>query len=183
MNDNTIANTKLLDCKTCRSCLQDLLLEADYALQHPEVKAHLRGCAACGEEFRSLEATLALMDAWTAPEPSPFFDSRLQARLREAVEAQPAGVWERMSSWWKFSNNYALRPAMAGALALVLLVGGGSFATFHNTMVAPPAVSGESATVNDLKIMDNNAQAIQQMDQLLDDNSQGDDAVADGPTT
>jgi hypothetical protein len=36
--------------------------------------------------------------------------------------------------------------------------------------------------VNDLKILDNNAQALQQMDQLLDPNANNDDS-GDPPTT
>jgi hypothetical protein len=47
-----------------------------------------------------------------------------------------------------------------------MLAGGGTFAGFyqHNSAIAVQA----SPTVNDLKIIDNNAQALQQMDQLLD---------------
>jgi hypothetical protein len=40
----------------------------------------------------------------------------------------------------------------------------------------PTQTVAPSATVNDLKILDNNSQALQQMDQLLD--SSGDDSSA-----
>ena len=40
----------------------------------------LRRCAGKLEEFRQ---TMTLLDEWQTPEPSPYFDMRLQARLRE----------------------------------------------------------------------------------------------------
>jgi hypothetical protein len=60
-------------------------------------------------------------------------------------------------------------------MALVLIAGGGSFgiSTFshpHTAQVAPM-----SAAVNDLQILDNNEQALQQVDQLLQENAPADD--------
>jgi hypothetical protein len=55
---------------------------------------------------------MALLDEWQAPAPSPYFDTRLQARLREEAATQPA-------RWWQWITC----PAFAGALALVLVVG------------------------------------------------------------
>jgi anti-sigma factor RsiW len=158
------------NCKTCRTHLADLLLDESYATAHPEVSAHLAGCEECMTELAELRATFALLDSWTAPEPSAYFDSKLHARLREAQSAAPEGLWSRMRSFVTFSTGRGLRPAMAGALALVLVLGGGGtlIDLYH------PAVSTQaSPTVNDLKILDNNAQAIQQMDQLLDTNDDG----------
>jgi hypothetical protein len=66
-----------------------------------------------------------------------------------------------------YSTGHRLRPVLAAALVLaVVLGGGGTFAGLyeHSSTVAVQA----SPTVNDLKILDNNAQALQQMDQLLD---------------
>jgi len=67
---------------------------------------------------------------------------------------------------------------MASALAVTLLLGGAStLIGVHQTQSANQAMS---PAVNDLKIMDNNAQALQQMDQLLDDSQGNEDAP---PTT
>jgi hypothetical protein len=168
---NTIDKT--MDCKACRSALPDILFGD--AGQSPDVRRHVAGCAACRQELEELQATFALLDEWKAPEPSAFFDTRLKARLREAAEEAPAGYWERLGAWWKFTFNHGtLRPAMAGALALVLLAGGGTLVSFRSDLHSggqPAVTNPSSATVNDLRILDNNQEALQQMDQLLDDNS------------
>jgi anti-sigma factor RsiW len=172
---NTIGMT---DCKACRSALADLLLDESYATAHPELVAHMSECVECRTELAELKATFALMDTWAAPEPSAYFDSKLHARLREAEAAGPEGLWERFSSFLKFSTGRHLRPAMTAALAAVLVLGGagtliGVYPSTHTNQAMSP-------TVNDLKILDNNAQAIQQMDQLLDDSSSSSD---DAPPT
>lgn len=166
---------KTIDCTNCREHLADLLLDERYVLARPEVAMHLRECAACSHELAELKATFALLDEWAAPEPTPFFDTKLKARLREAAAAEPESLWNRMRSFLLFSTGRSLRPAMAGALALAMVAGGGGvlIGVHQQTVAASP-------TVNDLKILDNNAQALQQMDQLLDTN--GDDS-SDPPTT
>jgi hypothetical protein len=170
----------MTDCKTCRSHLPDLLLDPAAAAR-ADLSAHLVACADCRNELAQLRSTFALLDEWKAPEPSPFFDSRLQARLREAVAAQPEGFWERARSFLLFSTGRQLRPAMAGALAVILLAGGGgTFATFYTPGAQNTPVS---ATVNDLKILDNNAQAEQQMDQLLDESGSSTDDGATLPAS
>ena len=167
-----------MNCKTCKSHLPDLLLEDGYAAAHPEIAAHLKACESCATELAELRSTMEVMDAWTAPEPSAYFDSRLRARVREAAAAQPEGLFERIHAFLTFSTGRQLRSALAGVLMLALLIGGGSFAGFEYANRPKPAQP--SATVNDLKILDNNAQAYQQMDQLLDPNA---DDSGDPPTT
>jgi anti-sigma factor RsiW len=166
-----------MDCKTCKGDLAELLLVEGYATQHAALAEHLEACAGCAGELAELRATFALMDAWTAPEPSAYFDSKVRVGLREAVAAAPEGFWERVRSFVLFSTGRGLRPAMAGALALVMVAtGGGVLIQTQHRSITPA-----SATVNDLRILDNNAQALQQMDELLDD-SGSDDATAH-PTT
>jgi anti-sigma factor RsiW len=175
MNTNTIKT----DCKTCNSHLADLLLDADYAAAHPELEAHMAACTECRTELSELRATYALLDHWTAPEPSPYFDTRLHVLLREAQAAPREGLWERARSFFLFSTGRHLRPAMTGALAVLMLIGGGTGVGIyeHNN-----AVVAASPTVNDLKILDNNAQAIQQMDQLLDDSASSKDDNSGPPS-
>ena len=167
-----------MNCKTCNAHLPDLLLDDGYEAAHPEIAAHLQECQSCAKELAELRATFAVMDEWTAPEPSPYFDSKLRARVREAAEAKPEGLLERLYAFFTFSTGFRMHSAMAGALMLVLLIGGGSFAGFEYANRSQPQ---PSATVNDLKILDNNAQAYQQMDQLLDPSANDDSG--DPPTT
>lgn len=159
-------------CKDCKSALLYLLLEPSG--DHAAVRSHLASCAACASEFQSLEATFALLDHWEAPEPSPYFDQKLAVRLREEQALVPAGWWERMRSRLLFNTGRQLRPAMAGGLALLLLVGGGAVLNVSNFAHPKPQVS---ATVQDLQILDKNDQAIQTMDQLLQDDGSGKDST------
>ena len=168
-------------CHDCKSALPDLLLDPS-ASTNDAVRKHMESCAACREEFEAIEATFALLDAWQAPEPSLYFDQKLAVRLREAQAEPPAGWFERLRSRMMFNTGRQFRPAIAGALALVLLVGGGTFADISlNRQTTTPQVS---ATVNDLRILDTNHQALQTMDQLLqDDNDPSDTGTAVSPSS
>ena len=50
-----------------------------------EESAHLASCGACAEKLKAMRATMSLLDEWQVPEPSPYFDTRLHARLREEM--------------------------------------------------------------------------------------------------
>src|SRR5205807_9405736 len=116
-------------------------------------RSHVASCAKCNHELKSLEATFALLDTWEAPDPSPYFDQKLAVRLREEQAKPPAGWFERTKARLLFNTGRQFRPALAGALALILLVGGGTFANLssfgHSTRQA-------SAAVQDLQILDKN---------------------------
>jgi len=78
-------------CRTVKANLPDLLLAPKSV--SAEVRAHVESCAACGKELQSLEATMALLDTWTAPEVSPYFDTRMAGLMREEQQAAPAAGW------------------------------------------------------------------------------------------
>jgi len=168
-----------MNCRNCQSALPDLLLDPA-ASSNAAVRAHVASCAACEKELRSLEATFALLDTWQAPEPSPYFDQKLTIRLREEQSLAPAGWFERLKSRFLFNTGRQLRPALVGAMALVLVVGGGTFADLST--FSHPHVEA-SAAVQDLQILDKNDQALQTMDQLLQDDSVADDNTTAPPTT
>src|SRR5262249_49941192 len=96
--------------------IQEMMLDvASGGEAAPVMSEHLQGCPACAGKLAGMRETMALLDEWQAPEPSPYFDTRLAARMREE-RAQPARAgW---LSWFR-------APALAGALALVLMVAGG----------------------------------------------------------
>lgn len=160
-------------CAACEKALPDLLLDPA-ARDQPAMRAHLAACPACAEQLHALQRTMATLDEWAAPEPSPWFDSRMAARLREEQAAAPENVWERLRSRILFNTGRQFRPALAGALALALLIGGGTAVKLGGVLHS--STPQMSATVEDLQILDRNDQAIQTMDQLLDDDNGPDDS-------
>lgn len=164
-----------MNCTQCKTALPDLLLDPK-SRQARAAAPHLAGCSTCREELDGLQSTFAALDQWVAPEPSPWFDQRLAARLREAQAAEPEGFFERLRTRVLFSTGRQFRPLLAGALALVLAVSGGT--ALEVSHLLHPGTVQASATVEDLQILDRNDQALQTMDQLLQD-----DSVDDGATS
>ncbi len=124
----------------------------------PLVAAHLRTCSTCAERLRGMQRTMALLDEWTAPNPSPYFDSRLRARLREEA-ARPQG-------WFAWIR----KPALAAALAVLLVVGATLIRSGHRADTATPvAVQAQPGTaVGDLQELEKNHDLFANFD-LLDD--------------
>lgn len=154
-----------MNCKTCQTALPNLIF-GPAAPVDAAAREHIAACATCAQQLASLKATLLLLDSWQAPEISHYFDQKLAVRLRELQSAPPAGWFEQLRTRLLLNTGRQFRPAMAGVLALVLVVAGGGFglATFQH-----PRPVQASAAVNDLQLLDTNQQALQQMDQLLQD--------------
>lgn len=149
-------------CRNIKSKMPELLLEPESV--SPEVRAHVEACPECGRELRALEATMAVMDAWEAPEVSPYFDSRMAAKLREEQRAEPAGWFERMRVRFLFGDKMHLRPVAAAALALMIAVGGGMYGVF--TDHSAPSRQAASPVIRDLQSLDENAQVFQQLNSM-----------------
>jgi anti-sigma factor RsiW len=160
-----------MNCKTCQNALPDLLLNpaAQESSANSAARAHIATCAGCARELASLDATMKLLDTWTAPELSPYFDQKLAVRLRDEQAAPPAGFLERLRTRLLLNTGRQFRPALATAMALLLVAGGSSITL--STLSHPPAPVTVSAPVKDLQILDKNEQALQQVDQLLQDNT------------
>jgi hypothetical protein len=99
-----------MKCTEIRELLPDLAAGATAV--GPEINDHLRSCADCGGTLAEFRQTMALLDEWQAPEPSPYFDTRLKARLREEAAKQTEGWF----AWFR-------RPALAISLGLALILG------------------------------------------------------------
>lgn len=153
-----------MNCTTCKAALPDLLLDPSAA--SAAAREHMAACPDCAAEFAGLQATMALLETWEAPEISPYFDQKLAVRLREEQAAPPAGWLERLRSRLLFNTGRQFRPALVGVMALLLIASGGGvgISTLHRQPVLSPAV-------NDLQILENNQQALEQVDQLLQDDS------------
>jgi anti-sigma factor RsiW len=92
--------------------VRERMLEALEGAVPADLQAHMESCAGCAARLAELRRTMAVLDEWKAPEVSPYFDSRLQARLREEQQTASRG-------WFAWLG---LKPA-AAALAVLLVVG------------------------------------------------------------
>jgi hypothetical protein len=160
-------------CDAMESKLADLLLDPESA--PAAVVAHVDQCDRCRKELAELRATMALMDEWKAPEPNPYFASKLGVRFREEREAEPAG-WParwiaRLRARMAYGPQTHARPLAAMALAVMLLLGGGAYVGI--TSLEPPAQPNGEAVVHDLQLMDNNADLLDQLE-ALSTNQDGD---------
>jgi hypothetical protein len=88
------------------------------------IEQHLVDCPGCREELTQIQAMLSQVDTVSA-EPSAELLSRCRMDLRAALtpETKPEPVWKR---WWSavLHPTGAMRPAMASAMAVVLLGAG-----------------------------------------------------------
>jgi hypothetical protein len=109
------------------------------------------------------------MDAWEAPEPNPYFLTRLNARLDEERAAVPASWFERLRARLVYGSRLSLRPVAAMAMTAVVLVGGGAYLGLNDweAQKAPPA---QAAVVQDLQTLDSNAQLLDQLESLSGQN-------------
>ena len=173
-----------MNCNQIRELLPDLAAAAGMGAStltpepEREVAKHIASCAGCAAHLRDLQKTMALLDEWQAPEPSPYFDTRLQARLREEM-ARPATAWLNRLSWLR-------RPAWAMSLAAVifagaLLVGSKSYISQTETIATKPPSLGlpvqPGTAVGDLQALERNDELYADFD-VLDDLQVQDDVTA-----
>ena len=138
-----------------------------------KVQTHLAGCDRCRRELDELRATMNLLDTWKTPEPNPYFLTRLEARLREEREAQPAGWLATLRAHLVFHPVSHVRPLAAMALTIALLVGGGAYLGITDWN-KPPAAPPQTAVVHDLQTMESNAQLLDQLETISSNNESGD---------
>jgi predicted anti-sigma-YlaC factor YlaD len=100
----------VMKCEEIRGLMPDLA--SGVREVSPDIRGHLAGCSACAGKLEEFRQTMALLDEWRAPEPSAYFDARLQARLREEM-AKPQAGW---MGWFR-------RPVLASALTVLMAIG------------------------------------------------------------
>ena len=160
-----------MNCEEIRERMPDVA--AGLSQPTAEEGQHLASCAACAEQLKAMRSTMALLDEWQAPEPSPYFDVRLQARLREEM-ARPQAGW----LYW------LRRPVLAAALTVLMGVGVGLLFTRTSGIYQPPdeeAAITETAepgtAVSDLQALEKNHELYSDFE-LLDDLDLQQDVVA-----
>ena len=168
-----------MDCKHFHEILPDLA--AGMEASTPEIERHLESCEACSTQLHEFQKTMALLDEWQAPEPSPYFDTRLEARLREEME-RPVGGWYR-----RVLASLALRPAWVASAAAVifmvaLAIGNKSYFVQTETIATkPPSLTlpvQPGTAVGDLQALEKNDDLYADFDMLDDLQVQDDDATA-----
>ncbi len=149
-----------MNCNEVRENLIVLLAEGR---TDPAVTAHVRQCSTCTEEMESFRKTMALLDEWEEPEPSPYFLTRLRAHVKEEKEKAPAR--SSVFTWMR-------RPAMAVSMAAVLAAGA---LIYRVAIVQPPA---EQGAVADVEALERNHEVLVNTD-LIDEMTGGpsDDVV------
>jgi hypothetical protein len=164
--------TTIMNCTGMESKLADLLLDPESAPK--TVVSHVEQCDHCRGELAELRATMNLMDAWEAPEPSPYFLSKLDVRMREARQAEPEGWFARLRARFAYGPPLHTRPLAAMALAITLLLGGGAYVGLNNLEQPqqPPVV--DAAVVHDLQLLDSNAQLLDKLEAISDSGDTGD---------
>lgn len=144
-----------MQCTEFRDQLFDVLAGEAVA---SEVKAHLTACPSCASEVNSMNKTMALLDEWKAPEDtSPYFMTRLKARIREEAEKEAAPGW---LAWFR-------KPVLAVSMAVLLVM---SIALFQSgSNVDNPGTQQPSVSaVNDLQYLEKNSDVLQSLE-MLDD--------------
>jgi predicted anti-sigma-YlaC factor YlaD len=152
-----------MNCKDVKENLIELVpagSESEHAAD-PALLAHVKECQACSGELESLRSTMAMLDEWEAPEPSPYFLSKLQANVRAETQRQPAG-------WFAWLR----RPVMAASLATLLIAGGISIPLLRNRVIQEQGQTVAGTAVGDLESLDRNHDLLDSTD-LLDEISGG----------
>jgi anti-sigma factor RsiW len=96
-----------MKCKEICERMPDLAAGFDAAT--PEINDHLNACADCSGKLAELRSTMALLDEWQAPEPSPYFDVRVMARVRQEHAKAPGWL------------HWIRKPALVAALAVLMV--------------------------------------------------------------
>ena|SRR5215467_7722818 len=117
----------------------------------PEMNEHLQSCAACAEKLAEFSQTMALLDEWQVPESSPYFETRVMARVREEQAAPRSWLY-----WLR-------RPALAAALAVLTVMsvtlirtGSGFRGSHEEERAAIPIAAPPGTAVGDLQALDKN---------------------------
>lgn len=151
-----------MKCEELRQEFMEVVLSGMQSVS-PETQEHLRSCPVCLGELTSLQQTMGLLEEWQAPEPSPYFSTRLQARMREET-LSPRRDW---FAWLR-------RPSLAAIAAVLIAVGVGllemdPFSRNSNTLATNNGVvrvSTPDAAVSDLQYLDKNGDLFADFDAL-----------------
>jgi len=133
-----------------------------------ELPPHARECAECAAELASLRSTMQLLDEWNVPEPSPYFDTRLKARLREEA-TQVAGQSSSLAWWFRRLRVPALAAAMFAA-------GFTGYSIYQQQQTPAKTAYAQVSGVTDLQTLDKQYDTLDELESLDDAASAAPDA-------
>ena len=164
--------------KNCNQ-IREAVLEAAISEQpiRSDLREHLEGCPGCRQEWESMRDTVSLLNTWEAPEPSPFFDTKLNARLRAEAAEAPLSWRERIQA--AISNlrerPFGWRPVTV-ALAIAMAAGVSVYQiNSHSAGTTMASAEHGACAVVDLQDLDTNQQLLNEIS-ILDDSDNGDQA-------
>lgn len=140
-----------MNCDEMRELMPELA--AGHSAASSETDRHLQACPDCTSMLEEFRKTAALLDEWEAPAPSPYFDVRLKARLREENQ-------KRTVNWLQWLRKPAL------VVSLMTLIVLGSTWYIGRPERAPAAAPGTA--VGDLQALDKNQDLFADFDELDD---------------
>lgn len=161
-----------MNCEMAEAELLDVMNSEQVS---PELQAHLRQCPKCAEQLAALRQTSSLLDAWSVPGPSPYFDTRLLARWREQKSAGG-----NLGYGWLGWLKSRWQPALVAVLTLALAAGiglqrSGLILSHPDETIAggfEPAPPGTAA--GDLQALDKNFEVYANFDMLYEGNDEQD---------
>jgi anti-sigma factor RsiW len=127
-----------VNCKQIETVAIEYLDGVLNAAQRADVERHLAACSDCHARLEGFRSVSLAMDAWNAPEVSPWFNARLWRRIAESEALR----WN-----WRTILGAALRPSYVAALSVVLVLG--SIAVWQEPQVrkTPAQVASQPAQV------------------------------------
>jgi anti-sigma factor RsiW len=156
-----------MNCEKMQELMPEVALGSE--TPSPALKSHLEACGKCAETLEEMRQTMALLDEWKAPEPSPYFATRMQALLREEKQKAPQSILVRTMAWFR-------RP-IPGMAAVAVLAFGAAFLTGDHLpdqrAKAPVSTVARGTAVGDLQTLDKQSELLQDFDAL--DSSPDDD--------
>ena len=150
-----------MNCEKLRPELMEAVLSGPEEI-NAGLREHLHSCPACAEELASFGHTMAVLDEWQAPEPSPYFSSRLRARVREEDT-------KRHFAWL----GWIRRPMVATAAVGLIALGAGLLETGHFDLGRVTVAGNDGVVratsgnaVGDLQYLDGHADLFSEFDAL-----------------
>ncbi len=164
----------MMSCKQIQDAVMEQLPGTDFrTLEAIEnAQEHLQHCQACREELAGMDRLMRAMDDWQAPDPNPYFMTRMSVRLAEERSAPATGrlaqLWQSLRARMTYGQRWRLQPVLATTLSLLVITGGSAYLGFvhAHTQPAPAVITTSPAVVQDLQNLDSNSTALDTLENL-----------------